>query len=257
MIEVSDREVISLAVDQNIPIGQAAALVIEEGMIPERYVKNLRAISAPDQALICKSRVLVCGCGGLGGHVVLMLSRLGFGFLRIVDPDRFDPSNLNRQPFCMENTLYRPKVIAAWEILANINPLVEVEALQEPLDSSHFSNVNLVIDGLDSPKDRIMAEKEALARGVPFIHGAVRGWWGQVTTILPTDSPKLPSLYKNVSDDLQRYEEETGTPVPTVSLIASLQVFEAIRLATQKKPLYAGKLFYWDGETGTAIVIPF
>ncbi|MCX7823391.1 MAG: ThiF family adenylyltransferase [Syntrophobacterales bacterium] len=257
MIEISERDLLKLAQDLKISVGEATAIAIESGKIPRRYIKNLGAISALEQASICRSRVLVCGCGGLGGHVILLLARLGFGFLRIVDPDSFDPSNLNRQPFCMEDTLHRPKAIATKEILSHINPLIDVETFVGSLSPSHFVDVHFVIDGLDSPQDRIMAEKEAIKRGVPFIHGAVRGWWGQVTTIMPHEGPKLGLLYGEINEEIQKFEEQTGTLVPVVSLIASLQVHEAMRLAISKTPLYAGKLLYWDGETGTAMVLPF
>lgn len=256
MSEIPDTEVLRLSQSFRIGAGEAASLAIEMGLIPERYKKNLGIISTSDQARICKSKILVCGCGGLGGHVIFLLVRLGFGFLRIIDPDRFDPSNLNRQPFCTGNTLYQLKATATKEILLGINPLVDVEAIVGPFDSSHLTGVDLVIDGLDNPRDRIRAEEEALRKGIPFIHGAVRGWWGQVTTVMPDGKPKLSSLYRGVNEEVQEYEEKTGTLAPVVSLIASIQVHEALRLITGKSPLYAGKLFYWDGENGTSITVP-
>lgn len=256
MIEIPDREVLSIAENLKIPVGEAAARTIEKGMIPERYAKNLGVLSLDDQMRICRTRILVCGCGGLGGHIIQLAARLGFGFIRIVDPDRFDPSNLNRQPFCVEDTLSRSKVFATKEMVSKINCLVEVEALEEPLSPVHFGNVSLVIDGLDNPEDRIRAEEEARRRGIPFVHGAVRGWWGQVTTVMPQDTPRLASIYAGFEEEAEKREEEIGTLVPVVSLIASIQIHEAIRLATLKSPIYAGKLFYWDGETGTAMIMP-
>ncbi|MGC8719787.1 MAG: HesA/MoeB/ThiF family protein [Thermodesulforhabdaceae bacterium] len=256
MIEIPDQEVLSLSRSLKIPVGEAAARMIEKGMIPERYAKNLGILSADDQARICRTRILVCGCGGLGGHIIQLAARLGFGFIRIADPDRFDPSNLNRQPFCIEDTLFRSKVFSTKEMVSRINCLVEVEALEEPVSPSHFNDVDLVIDGLDNPADRIRAEKEARQRGIPFVHGAVRGWWGQVTTVMPQDPPRLASIYTGFSQETEKREEELGTLVPVVSIIASVQIHEAIRLATNRNPLYAGKLFYWDGETETAMAMP-
>jgi len=254
MVVASDMEILLLAKEKNIPIGEAAALAIEQGIVPHRYLKNLGVISEKDQARICRTRVLVCGCGGLGGHIVQLLARIGFGFIRIVDPDVFDPSNLNRQPFCMENTLFTPKVLAAQKIIKMINPLIQVEVFQSPFAPSHLGGVDIVMDGFDNPKDRISAEEEANRRGIPFIHGAVRGWWGQTTTIMPDDTPKLRLLYGGIQD--KQAEEGLGTPVPVVTLIASIQVQEAIRIATLKTPCYSGKLFYWDGEIGTSIITP-
>jgi molybdopterin/thiamine biosynthesis adenylyltransferase len=254
MVVASDMEILLLAKEKNIPIGEAAALAIEQGIVPHRYLKNLGVISEKDQARICRTRVLVCGCGGLGGHIVQLLARIGFGSIRVVDPDIFDPSNLNRQPFCMENTLFTSKVLAARKIVRTINPLVQVESSQAPFSPSHLDGVDIVMDGFDNPQDRILAEEEANWRGIPFIHGAVRGWWGQVTTIMPGDTPKLRLLYGGSHNE--RAEEELGTPVPVAVLIASIQVQEAIRVATLKTPCYSGKLFYWDGETGTSIITP-
>ncbi|MEJ5299878.1 MAG: ThiF family adenylyltransferase [Thermodesulforhabdaceae bacterium] len=253
--KVSDFEIMLLAEKKNISVREATALAIEHNIIPERYLKNLGTISTQDQAHICRTRLLVCGCGGLGGHIIQLAARLGFGFIRIVDHDRFDLSNLNRQPFCIADSLFFPKVLATKEIIRRINSLVEVEAFESRVMPSHFDDVDIVLDGFDNPKDRISAEEEANRRGIPFIHGAVRGWWGQVTTTMPDDRPKLKKLYAGVKREARKHEEELGTLVPVVSMIASVQIHEAIRIATSKSPLYSGKLFYWDGESGTAMII--
>ena len=230
---------------------QVAAL--EEGIVPVRYEKNLSAIKLVDQTRICRSRVLVCGCGGLGGTLITLLARLGVGKLRLVDGDAFAASNLNRQWLCDSRTLSRSKALAAAQHVRDVNPLIEVETFTHIMDESNLETLvqgmDLVMDGLDNLEGRFLLATGARRHGIPFIHGAATGWWGQVSTFLP-DSPRdLTAIYGSAKarDTL---EIAMGVLSPTPSLIASLQVFEAVRLMVGKKPAYADRLLFFDGESG-------
>ncbi|NLG41191.1 MAG: HesA/MoeB/ThiF family protein, partial [Chloroflexi bacterium] len=78
-----------------------------------RYLRNHDAISEAEQAILAQKRVLVVGCGGLGGYVIECLARIGVGYLRVVDGDVFDETNLNRQLLSSNMNLGRPKTLAA------------------------------------------------------------------------------------------------------------------------------------------------
>jgi molybdopterin-synthase adenylyltransferase len=85
------------------------------GISPHRYLRNREAVSLEDQLRLASSQVTVIGAGGLGGHVIHLLSRIGVGCLVVVDCDRFDETNLNRQIFCTMDSLGKPKAHIASE----------------------------------------------------------------------------------------------------------------------------------------------
>lgn len=232
---------------------------LEQGFVPRRYVKNLEAISLEEQIRLCKSRVFVAGCGGLGGSVISLLARLGVGKLRFVDGDVFEASNLNRQLLCTTPGLGLSKALVARKTVREINPLVEAEATTEVITeesiSQRLEGMNLAIDALDNLHARSLVFEGARKAHIPFIHGGVSGWWGQVSTFLPHSPFSLRDIYgKDTSRDPK--EESMGVLGPTASLVANLQVFEALRVLLGKGPAYEGRLAYFDGETGMLEHVP-
>lgn len=155
----------------------AMVRLLAENIWPERFRRNFGLLSAPDMARLLQCRALVLGCGGLGGHVAELLARSGVGFVRLVDNDVFDESNLNRQRFCSERTLGLPKASATRAALADIASHVETEALRVMADEHNLAGlvagVDLALDCLDSITAKTALERAALAAGVPFVHGSV------------------------------------------------------------------------------------
>ena len=94
-----------------------------------RYERNLPALTEAECALLRRKRVLVVGCGGLGGHIIDQLSRIGIGTIRAVDGDVLEASNLNRQLLSKVDLLGVSKAKAAADHIARVNPDVDVEAV--------------------------------------------------------------------------------------------------------------------------------
>ncbi len=252
---LSDEEILEFALKHSIPPWKASTLLMEKGLIPERYRKNLGVFTIEDQIKLSRSKILVCGCGGLGGFVINALARIGAGYLKLVDYDRFEPSNLNRQLFCTTLTIKDFKAEATVRALKNINPLVGVDFFNSIMQEKFVEEIDIVVDCLDNPKDKIYLEKMARNKKKPLVHGAVRAWWGQVTTIMPESSITLESsIYSNSAKGDQ--EEQLGVLVMSVAIVGSIQANEVVKIATGKRPSYENKLFYWDGETGISMVIP-
>jgi len=251
LIEWADRESISPA--------RAQLQVMEQGIVPLRYLKNLQALELGEQKLICSSKVFVCGCGGLGGILIQLLARAGVGLLRVVDGDIFAPTNLNRQLLSESENLGQSKALTALEKVQAINPLIEVEAVNDMVQHENVESLlrglDLVIDALDNLPARFLLADAAHNLGIPFIHGAVAGWWGQITTLLPQASQNLKNIYggRRARDPA---EEVMGVLGPTAAVIGSLQALEAIRLLAGREPAYSLKLLYFDGESGRMDVIP-
>ncbi len=155
----------------------------------ERYSRNLPAVSEEEQAVLARRRVLVAGCGGLGGYLIEYLARMGVGEITAVDGDLFEPSNLNRQLLAVPSLLGTSKVLAAALRAGEVNPSVKfraVEAFLAPHNADALvRGQDLVLDALDNIPARLLLEDACAAAGVTIVHGAVRSWSIQAAIIPP------------------------------------------------------------------------
>jgi molybdopterin-synthase adenylyltransferase len=256
---IEDRELLEWGLHQGIAPRFAQIEALEAGIIPLRYLKNFHALNLIEQTRICRSAVLICGCGGLGGVLVNLLARVGVGALRLVDGDAFAPSNLNRQWLCDTEHLSQPKALVAEQQVRAINPLVEVEAFPEILEESNADSlvrgVDLILDALDNLPGRFLLAEIARRLEIPFLHAAATGWWGQVSTFMPGSPQDLSAIY-GTRKSRDPTEVAMGVLGPAPSVIASLQAFEAIRLLAGRNPAYANRLLFFDGESGVMELIP-
>jgi molybdopterin/thiamine biosynthesis adenylyltransferase len=237
---------------------EAPLAALRNGVIPMRYLKNFRALNLEEQHRICSGRVLICGCGGLGGALIHLLARAGVGFIRVVDSDVFFPSNLNRQWLCDTRQIGQSKALAAAEQIKSINPFIEVEAYSELIQEhnihSLLQGMDLALDALDNLGGRFIVGGAARRLGIPLIHAAVAGWWGQIATFLPDSRLGLEDIYRNQCSR-DPIEDEMGVLGTVVSVIGSIEAHEAISLLSGRKPAYADRMLYFDGETGRMEII--
>jgi len=205
----------------------------------ERYLRNHDAISESEQAILATKRVLVVGCGGLGGMVIECLARISVGYLRVVDGDVFEESNLNRQLLSSTMNLGRPKVLAAQQRIMAVNPLVEVDAVQADLAAENamelLAGCHVAVDCLDNIPARLVLQQDAKVAGVPVVHGAVAGWLGRICVIQPGED-LLSLLYPN-PEEAQGEERQRGTLSFTAALTASWQAAETVKLLLGKPGL--------------------
>ncbi len=172
------------------------------------------------------------GCGGLGGYIIEELARLGVGFLKLIDPDVFTESNLNRQILSTMKAMGEPKALAAETRVKEINPAVSCVSLKEAFTrengTSLFTGMDLVLDALDSIPVRLALGEVCGECGIPLVHGAIGGWYGQVITQFPGDTT-LKAIYGGVSES-KGVETFLGNPSFTPAVIASIQVAEAVKI---------------------------
>lgn len=208
-----------------------------------RYERNIPALSEAECEILRRKRVLVVGCGGLGGHLIDMLARIGVGFLRVVDGDVFEPSNLNRQLLSEVPLLGVSKAKAAAAKVSRVNPETEVEAVAGFLTEKNARQLVLscdaVLDGLDNIDSRRILAKECEKAKIPFIYGAVSGWVAQAAVSMPGDH-LVETLYPE-GVVLKSKSVLSFTP----ALCASIQVALCIKLLTGR-PVETGKLYYFD-----------
>lgn len=213
----------------------------------KRYLRNMKALSEEDMKKLNESRVCVVGCGGLGGYIIEMLARIGVGHITAIDGDVFDETNLNRQLLSNTKNIGLSKAEEAKKRMELVNPHVTIKAIITMLDESNAVDLlkghDVVVDALDNIKSRKLIQKYSSKLNIPMIHGAIAGFYGQVTTIYPNDNT-LDILY---SDDIKTnrgIEKELGNPSFTPPLIASIEVAEVIKVLLNKgKPLRKKVLF--------------
>lgn len=208
-----------------------------------RYERNIPALSEKECEILLGKRVLVVGCGGLGGHLIDMLARIGVGFLRVVDGDVFEPSNLNRQLLSEVPLLGVSKARAAAARVSRVNPEITVEAVDCFLTEKNARRLLLscdaVLDGLDNIESRRILAEECQRAGIPYIYGAVNGWVAQAAISMPGDH-LVEKLYPEGSV-LKNKSVLSFTP----ALCASMQVSLCVKLLTGR-PVETGKLYYFD-----------
>ena len=228
---------------------------LENGIFPERYLRNFKSFAPSDQVKLLKSKVAVIGLGGLGGTLVEWLARAGVGHLSLIDGDRFEDHNLNRQLLCTQDRLGASKARAAADRAGRVNSSLTIQAHDEfigPQNAARLINgCDAVADCLDDIKTRLIVAQAAKAAGVPLISAAVAGTTGHVTTVFPED-PGLELIYGTAGKLKASKGVETtlGNLPHTVGLIASMESAEVIKVLLNKNGgLLRNKMLMVDMDT--------
>jgi molybdopterin-synthase adenylyltransferase len=197
------------------------------------------AIGKEGQARLSGSRVLILGCGALGSTQAEMLARAGVGYIKVVDRDFVDLSNLQRQSMYTEQDVidHLPKAIACVRRISEINSEIKSEALVLDVNSSNIESiiegVDLVIDGTDNFSTRYLLNEACVKHGINWIYGAAVGSYGLTMTIRPEKSPCLRCVFETVPAPGSGPTCDTsGVIMPIISTVAGLQIAEAFKLLT-------------------------
>lgn len=203
----------------------------------------MNMLSPEENASLSKFKVCVVGCGGLGGYIIEMLARLGIGHLTVVDGDVFEESNLNRQLLSDMDSLGKSKALIAKDRISKVNPLINVKAVSERLIEDNSLEIlaghDVIVDALDNIDTRLLIQKQSEELRIPLVHGAIAGWYGQVSTIFPGEKT-LDLLYSNSGN--KGLEAELGNPSFTPALVASIEVSEVLKILINRGDLLRRKL---------------
>ncbi len=213
----------------------------------KRYERNMHTISEKENEFLADCNICVVGCGGLGGYIIEILGRLGIGRITAIDGDVFDETNLNRQIISEERLIGWPKAVAAEERMHRINSDVEVNSIIENVNEENVKELckgyDIVIDALDNIPCRLILESACEEMGIPLIHGAIGGWYGQVAVVMPGDRT-LSKIYSE--DDEKGEEKELGTPSFTPAVVAGIEAAEAVKVLLKKETVLSKKLLSID-----------
>lgn len=225
----------------------------------KQYERNIPAISETDQKLLSQKKVLVLGCGGLGGYVIESLARLGIGYITAIDGDVFEISNLNRQLYSTLDVIGSSKAEAAAHRVKSIAPYTTITAITDFFNKTNAEDLikgqDVVIDALDNLSARLLMEDVCEKYQVPFVHGAILGWDMQITTGLP-GKRILHKIYpKDKNQKISNNILKTSLSF-TPAICASIETTEALKLLLNQKPSLAGKLFIFHLQTLEQLIIP-
>ena len=220
-------------------------LTVEER---ERYDRQImiKWIGEDGQEKLKKARVFIAGAGGLGSPVSLYLATAGVGTIRIVDHERVELSNLNRQVLHWDEDIGKKKAASAGEKLKRLNPEVTIEAIDEVITEAKVSQLvagfDLIVDAMDNLPTRYLLNKAAVEKNIPFFHGAVYGFEGRAMTIIPGKTACLRCVYHGIVP-----EEKFPVIGVTPAVIACIQATEVIKYIVGVGELLTNRLLTYDG----------
>ena len=210
----------------------------------------LQEIGYKGQLRIKNAKVCIVGLGGLGSPAALQLTAIGVGHLRLVDYDVVELSNLQRQHLYSVNFLGYPKVEVAAERLHELNPNIEIEPLPLALNVDNAEDIvkgmDVIVDGLDQMAPRYILNRACQKLRVPYVFAAAIMTFGNVSTIIPNKTPCLECFQGNLDDDMLPKCAIVGVHPSILSIIASVEVSEAMRIILGEKPLLANKILHCD-----------
>ena len=234
----------------------------------DRYSRQMRVpgIGKAGQQKIMAARVTLCGVGALGTVLANTLARAGVGFIRVVDRDFVEPSNLQRQVLFDESDVANnmPKAEAAAVKLRQINSAITVEPVVADINRTNIEELcrdaDLILDGTDNFEVRYTMNDVAVKLNKPWVYGGAVGTEGMTFTIIPGQTPCLRCVFEASPGPGDVGTCETaGVVAPTVGVIASFQAAEALKILAGRADAINRELFImnlWDNTTKRVKIAP-
>lgn len=212
----------------------------------ERYKRQMMLFGDEGQEQLKKAHIFIAGAGGLGSPVSLYLAVAGIGTITIVDMDVVDQTNLNRQILHFDRDIGKKKTVSAEEKLTAINPDITIHAIDTRINEANAArlvgNADGIVDAMDNYPTRYLLNDVAIKKKIPLFHGAIRGFYGQATTIIPGKTPCLKCIFPRAPP-----KEVFPVVGATPGVIGTVQATEVIKYLLQSGDLLTSRIFIWDG----------
>jgi sulfur-carrier protein adenylyltransferase/sulfurtransferase len=242
------------------PWGDPGGLTREQR---RRYARHVRLpeVGEAGQVKLLSSRVLLVGAGGLGSPAALYMAAAGVGTIGVVDDDRVDQSNLQRQVLHTIDRVGMPKVDSAREAISALNPDVKVEAHPVRLDASNAVGIvaayDVIVDGGDNFPTRYLLNDAALHARVPVVHGSIYRFEGQVSVFDPYEGPCYRCLHRRApAPEAAPSCAEAGVLGVLPGVVGSIQAMEAIKLLLDLGNGLRGRLLVYDALEQDITLLP-
>ncbi len=211
----------------------------------ERFKDSLGILNEEQFERIKHARILLVGLGGLGGYIANGLVRLGVERFTLVDYDRFETSNLNRQLFSTPGNVGEKKADVLRQAMKEIYPDVSIEVHDgdlASLDDAPVQNADLIIDATDHVATKLDIERLGAEFEKPVLHGGIGGWYGQLGIITPGEK-LISALY---GDNEKGVEETLKCPTFAPAVIGNLMVVEALKFLAGMKHALINRVLFVD-----------
>jgi molybdopterin/thiamine biosynthesis adenylyltransferase/rhodanese-related sulfurtransferase len=226
-----------------------------------RYARQLTLpeVGEAGQRRLMNARVLLVGAGGLGSPAALYLAAAGVGHLTLVDDDRVERSNLHRQVLHSDAAAGESKVHSGVATLRALNPSIEVAGHDVRLSEANarelLAGQHVVIDGSDNFATRYLANDVCVALGIPYVHGSVFRFEGQVSVFWPARPGDAGPCYRCLYPEPPPPElapscAEAGVLGVVPGIIGLLQAAETLKLLLGAGEPLVGRMLHYDGLRG-------
>ncbi len=202
----------------------------------ERYKRNilLKDFGEAGQKKLLESSVCVIGTGGLGSPVLLNLAAVGVGRLGVVDSDKVELSNLQRQIIHFTQDIGKDKTASAKEKIEKINPDIKVDVFQERFTSENaleiINDYDFIIDATDNFESKFLINDVCVKANKPFSHAGILGYQGQAMTIIPGKSACYRCVFHDIpSKDSIKTTAQLGVLGPVAGILGLIQATEAVK----------------------------
>jgi len=220
----------------------------------ERYSRHILIpeVGEEGQLKLLDAKILLIGAGGLGSPASLYLAAAGVGRLGIVDDDRVDATNLQRQIAHSTETIGEWKADSARRTIEALNPDVDVVTYKERLTSENVDRIladgwDVIVDGADNFPTRYLVNDASVWHDIPVVHGSIYRFEGQVTVFKPHEGPCYRCLFPQPPPpELAPSCAEGGVLGVLPGIVGSLQANEALKLALQIGESLSGRLLLFD-----------
>ena len=220
----------------------------------DRYSRHifLEDVGSEGQAALLDAKVLVLGAGGLGAPIIQYLAAAGVGTLGIADDDVVELSNLQRQIIHGQDDIGRKKVDSAADFVAALNPDVEVRRHDDRVTKENIESLidpyDFVVDGTDNFETRYLVNDACTLAGIPFSHGAIFRFEGQVTTFSGNDdTPCYRCIFPEAPPDGMIPNCATAGVLGVLpGTVGCIQATETVKAILGKGELLDGKLIFYD-----------
>jgi len=215
----------------------------------ERYHRQLiiPEIGEEGQEKLTKSKVLVVGVGGLGSPILFYLAAAGVGTIGLLDRDKIDISNLQRQILHSTGRVGMPKVKSGELVLKDLNPQINLKTYEIVLDEDNIeeiiANYDVVVAAVDNLDTRYLLNQACIRNGIPLVEGGVFNWDGTVHTIIKGQGPCYNCLYPEVKTPAR----VPGVIGPIVGIVGSWQAMEVIKILLGLGGLLTDRMLLIDG----------
>jgi molybdopterin/thiamine biosynthesis adenylyltransferase len=219
----------------------------------EKYDRQimLYGFGEAGQEKLKKARVFIAGAGGLGSPITIYLAVAGVGSLRIVDHDKVELSNLNRQVLHWQEDIQKGKIDSAVFKLRKLNPDIDIDGSAETITEDSIARLvadaDIIVDAMDNLPTRYILNKAAIDKNIPFVHGAVYGFEGRAMTVIPGKTACLNCVYHGVAVPKEKFPVIGVTP----AVIGCIQATEVIKYFTGMGSLLTDRLINYDALSMT------